>query len=303
MTENRAEPEGEVHRDRFARHVSWLSERFEMVTLGDGLDRLLGQRDGRDLLALTFDDGYRNNVETAWPVLRAQGVPATFFLTCGFVDGGPLWFEVALRALSVARSELPGDGRDSAQLFDSLFGSAWRSLRNHQVIDKMKRLDEQDFLGAVERLQELRIGAGWETPRSAQPMSWQDARRLVAEGAEIGAHTVTHPILSMLPESAQRREIFDSKRRIESEIGTSCSAFAYPNGSRHDFDERTIALVTAAGFKNACTTIRGTNRAADDPMTLRRIGIGPDPLYLLDARLAGLFDDGMRQRLAGWLGS
>ena len=297
VTENPDEPEGEVHSARFARHIAWLNQRFDLVTLGDGFERLERGEEGRDLLAVTFDDGYLNNVEIAWPILCAHGVPGTFFLTSGFLDGAALWFEVALRALAEARTEV-GQGRD-ASAYDELFGRGWVARGDHQIVEQLKQLPGEEFDQVVARLMAMREDEGWQTAPSARAMSWDDARSLAEQGAELGAHTVNHPILSMLTEARQRSEISDSKKRIESELGRPCEVFAYPNGSRRDFDDCTIDLARSAGFKAACTTIRGSNVRGQEPMALRRIGVGPDPTYLLDARLAGLFDDAVRKRLGG----
>ena len=98
----------------------------------------------------------------------------------------------------------------------------------------------------------------------------------------------------MLSEVDQRREIVESRQRIERETGVQPTVFAAPNG---DFNEATLGILRAEGVQAACTTIRGINTPGTDPLLLRRIGVGSDSIPVLASRLAGLFDENVRRWL------
>ncbi len=287
------EKEGTVSTERFRRHLGYLERHFEIDTLAAAFERLEAGGTGRDLLAITFDDGYAGNFEDAWPALCAAGVPATFYLTTGFLDGAELWFDVARRALDAARRASWQIDSAAAEELRGVLGSWPPDESTDSIVRRLKYLPPGSRDRAVEALR----GAGWSLAPPARPMSWDQAAEMAGEGAELGAHTVTHPILSTLEPAAQSREIADSRRRIAEAAGAQPVTFAYPNGSARDYDRHTIEAACDAGFRAACTTRRGSNRPGCERLELRRIGIGSDPAFVVEARLAGLFDEELRSRL------
>ena len=121
-------------------------------------------------------------------------------------------------------------------------------------------------------------------------------------GIEFGGHTVTHPILSQLPSELQKSEIVTCRQRIEQETGVPPVSFAYPNGSIKDYTKETTKIVRQAGYLAACTTRKGSNPPGCDRFALRRIGVGSDPTWVLEARLSGLFDEEVRNLIPSPLG-
>lgn len=287
------EKEGTVATERFRRHLRYLKPRFRIDTLAAAFERLEAGSTGRDLLAITFDDGYLGNFEDAWPALCAEGLPATFYLTTGFLDGTELWFDLARRTLDAAR-RAPDVDPLAAEALRAALGSWPPTESTDRVVRRLKYLPPKKRDRAVEALGE----AGRSLAPPARPLSWDQAAEMAAAGAELGAHTVTHPILSTLEPAAQETEIRDSRRRIAEAAGTEPVTFAYPNGSARDYDRHTVEIAGRAGFRAACTTRRGSNRPGGERLELRRIGVGSDPAFVLEARLTGLFDEELRSRLA-----
>lgn len=200
-------------------------------------------------VCLTFDDGYANNAQVAAPLLKQAGIPATFFLTTGFLDGThPLWvdrFESAMRALKKSPTD------------------------DHHLRQEFKRLPNNERL---ERLEAMERGAGINATSAGllAPMSWQEARQLANDGFTLGAHTVTHPILSRCTTDEARFEIKESKKRIEQELNRPCRYFAYPNGQPGDWTPGTVNLLKDAGFECAITTVPGQVVEEDDVFALKR---------------------------------
>jgi peptidoglycan/xylan/chitin deacetylase (PgdA/CDA1 family) len=287
--------EGRVRVRTLERHLRHLAGSYAFVTVTDAVRRLLGPEPlAGDLMAFTFDDGYADNAELAWPTIRRQGATATFFLTTGFLDGEPLWFDVAERGLrTLSRSGGPPAEALAEALRRSLPG--WRpTLSARRTVDLMKYVSARERERLVALMSDHALGAAG----GERSMSWDQARAISLAGGEIGVHTVSHPILFRLDPAEQEREIFGSRDRVTTEMARRPTSFAYPNGSSRDFDATTREIVARAGFEAACTTIRGSNSPACDPLLLRRQGVGEDSLAALDARLAGLFDERVRRPLA-----
>jgi peptidoglycan/xylan/chitin deacetylase (PgdA/CDA1 family) len=286
-----AEPEGVISADRLQRQLRYLKRHYRFASLSQAAALLA--RPGaleEDLVAVTFDDGYAGNFEAAWPVLREEGVPATVFVTTGFLDGGGLWFDFARRLLAAALAagrQLPE--RPRRALVAALGRWPGRARRPEWAVERMKRLDP----AARQRLLDELAAADLPLGPPARPLSWNQVRTLAAMGIEIGCHTVSHPILSQLPPAQQAEEIAGARDRLRQEVGEAPTAFAYPNGSADDFTPDTCEALRDAGFAVACTTLRGANRPGCDLLRLRRIGVGRDPGFVLAARLSGLFDDAM----------
>jgi peptidoglycan/xylan/chitin deacetylase (PgdA/CDA1 family) len=292
-----AEPEGTVAASRFREHVRYLKSRFAVVRMDEAVSMLAGHETlGRDHIVLTFDDGYVGNYEHALPVLTAEAVPAVVFVTTGFLDGTPLWFDVARKCLAHAAGA--GAPLLSAELRGELvraFG-AWPPPADvEDTGEVLKRLPGRKRDALVAAL--VRENDGVRP--SQRPLSWDQVRRMRDAGIEIGCHTVTHPILSTLGADEQQSEIAGGRDRIEAETGARPRYFAYPNGGSRDFDADTVRALEHSGFVAACSTVRGANVPGCDLFRLKRLGIGADPCFLLGARLCGLFDDGVRRFVGG----
>jgi|HubBroStandDraft_3_1064219.scaffolds.fasta_scaffold23470_2 peptidoglycan/xylan/chitin deacetylase (PgdA/CDA1 family) len=283
------EREGVISAARLRRQVRALKREYGFATLARA-GELLAEPGalGQDLVVLTFDDGYAGNFEAAWPVLRAEGVPATFFVTTGFLDGKGLWFDLARRALAAAArprgAPLPARLRGSLELVFGEWPGAWSPARIEGAVEHLKGVSP----AARDRLLAELAAAALTLAPAARPLSWAQVRELEAAGCEIGCHTVDHPILAQLPRRRQEQEIWQSRQRVAEETGRPPVSFAFPNGRARDFDGATCELLRAAGFRTACTTIRGSNRPGCDPLRLRRLGIGSDPAYVVAARMSGL---------------
>lgn len=203
------------------------------------------------VVTLTFDDGYLNNAQTAAPLLKKFGMPATFFVTTGFIDGTahPWW--AALRARGAQ------DHWDRGTLL-----AAEAHLRTTGLAAQASAL--AGFGATTQRT---------EWPAMWRMMSWDDIRGLAAAGHEIGGHTVHHPSLAHESSAVIQDEIRTALERIKAEIGSASSCFAYPYGRPANVSQAAMDAVAAAGCKAAVTTTHGLNRAHTPRMALRRISV------------------------------
>jgi peptidoglycan/xylan/chitin deacetylase (PgdA/CDA1 family) len=247
-------------------HLSALARWFRVIPLSEAVARLRSGTLPARAACVTFDDGYADNVSAALPLLRKHGIPATFFVATGFLDGGRMWndtvIEIVRRASESTLDASPvGLGRlDLATLdqrrrsLDKLLGA----LKYLPIEERQRRADE---LGAS-TVREL---------PSRLMMTTDDVAYLHKNGMEIGAHTVHHPILAKLDLANARNEIRQSKARLEAITGSTVSLFAYPNGKPGlDYRREHVEIVKQTGFVAAVSTARGVARAGTDPHQLPR---------------------------------
>ena len=254
----------------FDAQAAWLARNVDVIG-GEDLDSVLRRR-GRHVL-LTFDDGYRDNVDAAVPILRAHGLTATFFLTSGFLDGSAVawWDEIAWMGRRA------GDPHATTQ---------------HRI-HGYKRMSVAEREAYLDRLAG-ETGAGRRPAADAAGdwMTWDDARGLLGAGMTLGAHTITHPLLGGLPGERQRTEIGGSVSRIEERTGARVRLFAYPDGREPIHDERLAGALREAGIRHAFRNETGIARTPGDPYRLPRLNVyhGYDPdRFRVTVSLPGAF--------------
>jgi peptidoglycan/xylan/chitin deacetylase (PgdA/CDA1 family) len=223
-----------------------------------------GEEPGLPFLAITFDDGQRDNHDHAAPVLDGAGMKASFFVPVDGVDGNTaLWHDQFGFA---ARWLLANDRPRAIRLLDEVGISD--GVDDDSLVlaalEGSKRLPPAARLGLAER---LAAAAGSPRPEWDGMMSWDHLRDLARRGHEVGSHSMTHAILTQVDASQLEHEVRGSRNRIESELGVPCESFCYPNG---DCDERVAEAVRKAGYRRAVTTAWGTNSPGADPFRLRR---------------------------------
>lgn len=243
-----------------------LSGCFNVLPLPEALDCLANERMPPRAVCITFDDGYRSVHDFALPILKKFALPATVFVTSGYIDGGNMWNDRIIEAVQ----RLPSgqlDLRDMALGVHSLEALADRTSTAHRLTGMSKYLPPQARNDLTRKLDELT----GDEPGPGLMLTRQMVFRLAQEGIEIGAHTVTHPILTSLEDTDARDEITAGKQQLEVITGKPVRLFAYPNGKRGtDFDERHVAMAKEAGFSAAFTTSAGAASARHDRFQLPR---------------------------------
>jgi peptidoglycan/xylan/chitin deacetylase (PgdA/CDA1 family) len=277
----------------FREQLQILQRQFRIVTLAELASRLETNELEPGLAVITVDDGYEDFRRVAFPILEDEGVPATFFVTTGFIDKTTwLWpdvLEYAIEHSAVRQPDFSCFGIPQTMDLDTTAGKAvaWKGL-----VDALLDLagDERStHLAAVARNLEVAMPA---VPDEAHaPVSWDDIREMSRAGIEIGAHTLSHPRLTRLSDDELQREIIGSKRRIEDEIGQRVTSFCYPNGAPADYDDRVADAVRSAGFN--CAVVAHFDGQRGDRFRLRRLGVGNN-MFQFRKSLAGVEHIGRR---------
>jgi peptidoglycan/xylan/chitin deacetylase (PgdA/CDA1 family) len=265
----------EVTRARFRAQMRFLRARYRILPLLDLVESL---RRGDSLpayaAAVTFDDGYRNNFTCAFPVLRELGIPATIFLTTGFLDDGrPLWTD----RLTLALEHTPVAEVETSKRVLPLRTPTERREARATLAADLKALPSAEKCRQLDAL-ERRLGvSALAAPAAMQPLGWDEVRTMHASGlVSFGSHTVTHEIVTRLSTAAKAREITYSVRRVQEETGQPCRLFAYPNGEMGDFDDESRRLLAATSVVGAVTTVPGLVARTADVWELPRVLVGAD---------------------------
>jgi len=243
-----------------------------VVDLGQALDDLArGRTLPRRSVALTFDDGYRDNLTVAAPLLRRLGMPATFFLVPSFLARERTsWWETLAAAFQHAKSaSLDWQGQ-----FFTLAGPGTRSAFDI-VSTQLKRLDAARREAEVSELVDL-LEPSRHPPVPDLFMDWDDARKLVSQGAVLGSHSRDHAILANEAPDVQRENLADARRQLQDQLDLPIDLLAYPNGTKDDFDAASVNAAQHAGYRCGVTTIPGSNSASTSFYRLRRHVLFPE---------------------------
>ncbi len=251
---------------RFEKIALWLKTWFNVLPLDEAIVRLQQGNLPARAAAITFDDGYADNLLCAHPILRKYGLPATFFIATGFLDGGRMWNDTIIE--SIRRAALPEvDGA-----FLGLGALPLKTIEDKrsalaQIIPAVKHLPAEQRSEMVARIAECCKAI---LPNDLM-LSTPQLQQLRAEGAGIGAHTVSHPILARLDDAMAKREIADSRDRLEGILGERIGLFAYPNGKLgNDYSPIHANIVKSLGFTAAVSTNWGACTKASDIFQLPR---------------------------------
>ena len=283
---------GHVTVDTFRNQIGILKKWFRVAPLSSAVRDL--QRGVLPLgsVAVTFDDGYADNYTNALPILAEAGLPATFFIATGFLDGGCMWNDAvteAIRRSGKAKLDLSWLGLGERALGDS----GRRAALVAELIKSLKYLPMDERLERVER---LLIEADVPRPEALMMTSAQ-VGALAGAGMHIGAHTVRHPILSRIPAASAQAEIRASRRYLEELLGRGVDGFAYPNGKPgRDYTAEHVGLVRDCGFEFAVSTAPGAARRTDDRYQLPRVGVWSTAPWKILLNMALAFGSRQTQR-------
>lgn len=267
----------------FERQMALIARTYLVLPVEELVERMTRGSLPRRALAITFDDGYRDNLTHAAPILARYGLPATIFITSGFVGGGEVpWFDrVALTFKATRASEYLTPWGTTV----TLNTPGERLVAVDRMLAYLKNLPDDERRRAVDRLQ-TGLGDGEQDRLKGWMLSWDDVHALAGLGFSVGAHTVSHPILSRVSRERARAEIEGSRSKIAAASGRTPRAFAYPNGGADDYSEMVSALVREAGFTCAVTTRFGVNTRETPLYELRRGGPWEQELSTFALKLA-----------------
>jgi peptidoglycan/xylan/chitin deacetylase (PgdA/CDA1 family) len=232
--------------ETFERQLEVLAGTYRFVSLGEALDIVAGRAEAEgDVCVVTFDDAYADFLEHALPVLDRFEIPTTLYVPTGYIGGSmPL-------------------------LHDRLY-ALLRTVDDEPVEAVNRLLERSDRAACLETTHELERTLG-EDPAAAltdsRLLTWDELRSVQKAGVEIGGHTIDHVCLHNEPDAEVRRQLRESKTRLERELGSAVQDFAYPNGW---YTPAAVRALGETGYRSAVTTDDRLNRLGASPYTLKR---------------------------------
>jgi peptidoglycan/xylan/chitin deacetylase (PgdA/CDA1 family) len=251
---------------RFATEMQWIQTWLNVLPLTEAIERLRHGSLPARAAAITFDDGYADNCTVALPILRRVGLPATFFIATGYLDGGRMWNDTVIDVVRNAK----GPVLDLLSMNLGVYSIATIADRRHTLGLLLRALKYLEPRQRKSRVNDIAASAH-SAPASDLMLTTDQVMTMAESGMTIGAHTVSHPILARVAEPEAHEEMIQSKRRLESIIGREVSLFAYPNGKPEtDYTSTHAQLARTAGFSAAFSTGWGVATRHSDMFQLPR---------------------------------
>ncbi len=293
-------PDMTISSAKLERMLRWLQRRYDLRTVSDGWRALRAGEGGNGLLALSMDDGYRDNATALLPLLRKLDVPATIYLETRPLDE---------RRVNWTHKYFWITNRLGNQEFLDRYRLHCHKKQRQSVLEVLEAMVRPGFKFDYHFKRFLKYQADPEDRDRTLDvlftelegderalcdelyMDWDDARQLRDGGCELGCHTRSHAILSRIAGEELEAETAGAAADMRAALGARTATFAYPFGRLWDFDDASVAAVREASFDAAVTTDAGTNGPADDPHRLRRLMIDDGAkLHLIVAEACGGFE-------------
>lgn len=285
---------------RFAEQISFLARTYEIISLDYIINCIYERKRLPDrAIAITFDDGYRDNYENAFPILKKNNISATIFLTAGCIeDRQILWWDEIHRVLLHCQDwqalyDLPSNiyPLELCKHWKGYDASSIRSRMrvSHQIVAFLKSVSDNLRLMIVNDLPKRLKVRSRDVLADDILLSWDQVREMTTGGISFGAHTLTHPCLDRLDSYKLKLEVEGSKSLIELRVKRPVHLFSYPGGfGANSGDVHNV--LRKSGFRGAVTNKAGSNTLNTDPFQIGRRSASGEPIAVLAASLLGWFD-------------
>lgn len=264
---------------KFEQHLTFFKREFKVISMKELVQLVESKQPITERYAIiTFDDGYIDNYQIAFPALKKHGLSATFYVVSDYVENSPIpwWDEIAYLIRKTKKTEV--------QLSNWKRSIDIKSGSTIEIVRRTLKAIKQDNSRTLEsKLVEIRDKLEVTLPEDLSKerlfMNWEELKTMIGNGMSIGSHTVSHNILSHLSEKEQLSEICQSKETLEKNLNCQIDTIAYPVGGQSAFNNTTIEHTKAAGFKLGFSFINGINTYINEEnkFSLLRIPVDEEP--------------------------
>jgi len=251
---------------RFDQQMRWISSWFNVLPLDQAIERLSSQSLPERAAAITFDDGYEDNYTIAMPILKKYGLSATFFIATGFINGGRMWNDTIIESIRHCKASsidlcAVNLGFYEIMTLDEKRSTIQKLINQIKYLSPSEREERTMYISEVAKM----------PPVTQSMMNPYQITALRDAGMQIGAHSVSHPILARIIFKTAHDEIGGSKETLESLLKEKINTFAYPNGKPGlDYLPEHVDLVEKLGFSGAVSTVHGAAQSKSNIFQLPR---------------------------------
>ena len=250
----------------FEKQVDALASHYSIISMAEALQKIKEQSLFKNHAVLTFDDGYCDNYEIVFPILKKKGIRALFSVVTNYIGSNrPLWDWEFLSSLKgdCPESVNVGEKKLKLRFFENKLAFGRR------VLEQMKRARTADIELV---LRQLKNGASYDDSFAIDRcLNWDELKTMSLHGMEIASHSLSHRSLSHLSLEDALHEIRESKRVLEKKMGTTCDTFSFPFGSSRDISDSLMKHIEQAGYLCGLLNIDGINDMTTDPFGFKRI--------------------------------
>jgi len=260
----------------FEEQIAYLSKHYHISKMSD-INQVI--KESEKNIIITFDDGFANNYYYAFPILKKYQVPATFYISTGFIETKEVFWVDKVEYL-VNESPLNKIKLDTLKQSFKLNSPSDKILMVQVIKEQLK--SETNVKIARQKIEstisELESKAAVE-PRydydDYLPMTWEQIFEMnQSEWCDIGGHTVDHTILSQLEFKEKKRQIIECKQVLERELDQTINLFSYPEGQRSHYDQETIEILRQYNFISSPSAVFGFNTSQTSCFHLYRNMVG-----------------------------
>jgi peptidoglycan/xylan/chitin deacetylase (PgdA/CDA1 family) len=275
----------------FESQMYYIKKWYNVTSLNNLVESIKNKKDfEKPTIVVTIDDGFKDNYDLAFPILKKLNLPCTIFLTSGLIGTGEApWVDEIGYAFQYSRG--------TSFAFPGLFGDELVKISNQKekteawqrIYEKMLYLENDLRLSLLKDLLRMLEGdRGHERIRDRVMLTWHEVTQMKENDIYFGAHTLSHPTLSKMDSKQAMFEISESKRQIEEQLGVQVRHFAIPNGRNEDFTDDLREFCKNCGFVSIVTTSFGVVKKESDLYNLPRISISSS-LFFFASELAKHF--------------
>jgi peptidoglycan/xylan/chitin deacetylase (PgdA/CDA1 family) len=254
----------------FERQIAHITKNYKVIPLKEIVKRIKNKESIRRCIAVTFDDGFKDNYENAYKILKRYDTPATIFLATKFIDSGsPPWFIKERYIFMKTKKTQFKLAVDDRKFNLSMKTKREKFIASEEMMTYLKNCSENKRQGLLKLLCEvLEVDKFHEL--NGLMLNWDQVIEMSQNGVTFGAHTVSHPVLSKISLYSAEREILESKETIISKTEKPVTKFAYPFGKREEYNTELFPVLKRLGFDCAVTTEAGPNCYNNNIFELRR---------------------------------
>ncbi|ROT98389.1 polysaccharide deacetylase family protein [Marinobacter sp. R17] len=242
---------GKIHVDQFRKQMRLIKRHFHPMNLTELLEAHEQGNVPNHAVVVTFDDGYADFAEYAFPIMQEEGIPSTLFITTGFVNGD-LWLwpdqlHYVIDEASIGGEPVYIDGMDKYVELLSDRDRAWNTIADYCL--KIQNEKKESLISNL--YHRLNVVRPSQAPVQYCGLKWSQIRKMVKSGLDVGSHSYSHPILTQLQDNELDKELKLSKLLIQKELNIETPLFCYPNGTPDDFNEKIKESISKAGYRYA----------------------------------------------------